>query len=55
MEMLERQSTMLKRRMNALIIKENRRGLSGQENHLYQHFIKQWHQIEGQLNTGRRT
>ncbi len=54
-DMLERRGTMLKHRMNALMMKENRQGLNHLENHLYQQFIKQWHQVEGQLNRTRRT
>ncbi|WP_438434772.1 hypothetical protein [Gorillibacterium sp. sgz500922] len=43
-QVLERQSEMLKRNMQELIMKQNQRGLSRQDGRYLQQVIKQFHQ-----------
>ena len=54
MDMLGRRSLILKRNIGNLIIKDNKQGLSAQENNFYQSMIKEWHQNESELNAVRK-
>jgi hypothetical protein len=54
MDMLGRRSIILKRNIGNLIIKDNKQGLSMQENLFYQSMLKEWHQNENELNSARQ-
>ncbi|QJD86457.1 hypothetical protein [Cohnella herbarum] len=49
-EMLRRRSEILKRNIGSMILKDNKRGLSGQENLFYQDMVKKWHQNEFEIH-----
>jgi hypothetical protein len=53
-DLLGRRNEILKKRIEKFAVKSNKRGLSSQESHFYQHIIKEWHQNEMELNTVRR-
>ena len=53
-EMLGRRSEILKRNIKALLLKDNKYGLSGQESNFYQNMIKELHQNEHELNSIRK-
>jgi len=54
MDMLGRRSIILKRNIGNLIIKDNKQGLSMQENHFYHSMLKEWHQNANELNSARK-
>lgn len=50
-EMLRRRSEILKRNIGSMILKDNKQGLSGQENLFYQGMVKKWHQNEFEIHS----
>ncbi len=44
----------MKHRMDDLIKKNNSQGLSAQEKNLYQTIVKEWHQVESEINSARK-
>ncbi|MCQ6563168.1 hypothetical protein [Paenibacillus mendelii] len=52
-EMMQRRNEILKRNISSLILKDNKHGLSGQENYFYNNMIKELHTSESQLNSIR--
>jgi hypothetical protein len=53
-ETLGRRSEILKRNLKALILKNNKHGLSEQESNFYQNMLKELHQNEHELNSSRK-
>ncbi|WPP42622.1 hypothetical protein SK066_06690 [Paenibacillus hunanensis] len=50
---LERQNEILRRNIETMIIKNNRDGLSRQENGFYHTMVKEWHQNQYEINQMR--
>ncbi|WP_166542077.1 MULTISPECIES: hypothetical protein [Paenibacillus] len=53
-EMLGRRSEILKRTIGEMILKENQKGLGMQESSFLRSMIKELHQNEYELSSGRR-
>ncbi|WP_256758544.1 hypothetical protein [Cohnella sp. WQ 127256] len=50
-EMLRRRSEILKRNIGSMILKGNKRELSGQESFFYNNIVRKWHQNEHEINS----
>lgn len=50
---LERQNEILKRNIETMIKKNNKDGLSRQENSFYHTMVKEWHQNQREMNHTR--
>ncbi|WP_239616294.1 hypothetical protein [Cohnella mopanensis] len=53
-EMLRRRSEILKRNIGSMIMKDNKQGLTGQENLFYQGMVRKWHQNEHEINSASK-
>lgn len=53
-DMLGRRSLILKRHIGKMIMKDNKHGLSTQENQFYQHMIKELYQNESEMNAAKK-
>lgn len=52
--MLGRRSLILKRHIGKMIMKDNKHGLSMQENQFYQQMIKELYQNESEMNAAKK-
>jgi len=52
-QMMGRRNEVLKRNISRYIMKNNRKGLSGQEFGVYKHMLKELHQSEQELKASR--
>lgn len=50
---LERQNEILRRNIETMTIKNNKNGLSRQENSFYHTMVKEWHQNQREINHKR--
>lgn len=44
----------MKHRMDDMIRRDNSQGLKRQEQYLYRTIVKEWHQVENEMNTVRK-
>ncbi|MFD1883905.1 hypothetical protein [Paenibacillus wenxiniae] len=50
---LERKNEILRRNIDTMIMKNNKDGLSRQENNFYHTLVKEWHQNQHEMNQKR--
>lgn len=53
MNMMTRRNEILKRNIGSYILKDNKQGLTNQENYFFQNMLRELYQNESEINAGR--